>query len=298
MRSRAELATLVAAVVLAACAQDQPDREPEPATAIPDAPADVVEDAVWSHDGSRLAVAWTRRDRTRVYGLFAPYDSTPPEPSRGIPLTEGQGSSPAWSPDGLWLAFATIRDGNSEIYRVRPDGTGPENLTRDPAADAEPSYAPDGRHIAFVTDRGGNGPRVWIMDRDGGGARALGDEPPGEEHDPAWSRDGGTLAFSAGEGARRAVWTATADGSAARRVAKGGAPAWSSDGRTLYYERSDSIFARAQPGADAPELFLAEGRRPHPSPDGRWLAFVRGDGSAASLWLLDMERDMESRITP
>lgn len=35
----------------------------------------------------------------------------------------------SWSPDGQWLAFNSTRDGNSEIYVVRADGTGLRRLT-------------------------------------------------------------------------------------------------------------------------------------------------------------------------
>lgn len=298
MRAGPLLGAFAVAVALAACAPDAPEPEPEQ-TAIPEAPADVVLVAAWSHDGTKLAVAWTRRDRSRIYGLLAPFDDTPPEPSRGLPLTEGEGTSPAWSPDGLWLAFATNRTGNGEIYRVRPDGTGPENLTNDPAEDGEPVYAPDGRRIAFVSDRGGGGEtRVWTMDADGGGARPLGDTPPGAEHAPAWAPDGRRLALAVGRGATRAIWVAAADGRGAEQVAAGGAPSWSRDGATLYYERADSVFARTPVAAGGEERLLVEGRMPRPSPDGRWLAYVRGDPPSAALYLLDLERATETRITP
>jgi len=298
MTRRRALCAVAITAALGACAPDAPQPEPEQ-TAIPEAPADVVLGAAWSHDGTKLAVAWIRRDRTRIYGLFAPYDSTPPEPSRGLPLTEGEGTSPTWSPDGLWLAFATDRTGNGEIYRVRPDGTGPQNLTNDPAEDGEPAWAPDGRRIAFVSDRGGEGrTRVWIMDADGGDARPLGDAPPGAEHAPGWAPDGRRLAFAVGGGAARTIWVAGVDGEGAEQVAAGGSPSWSRDGTTLYYDRADSVFARTPAAEGGAERFLVEGRVPRPSPDGRWIAFVRGDPPSVGLYLLDLERATETRITP
>jgi dipeptidyl aminopeptidase/acylaminoacyl peptidase len=289
------LALLVVAAASACGPEAAPQPAAEPTTAIPEAPADVVEGAVWSADGSRLAVAWTRGDRTRVYGLLAPYDSTSPEPSPGLPITGGEGRSPSWSPDGLWLAYAA----GGEVWRARPDGTGPENLTGDPATDGEPAYAPHGRHIAFVSTReDGETPRVWIMDADGGNAHALAAEPPGAEHAPAWSPDAERLAFAVGEGARAAVWVARADGTRAARVASGGSPAWAPRGGTLYYARADSLFARDPAGPGGTERFLVEGRAPAAAPDGRWLAFVRGNPPSASLYLLDLRSGTESRITP
>lgn len=279
-----------------ACAPDAaPEPEPETTTAIPEAPPDVVESAVWSADGRRLAVAWTRGQRTRIYGLLAPFDSTPPEPSPGLPITSGEGTSPSWSPDGLWLAFAT----GGEIVRVRPDGTGPENLTGDPADDGEPAWAPGGAHIAFVSTReDGETPRVWIMGAGGADPRPLSARPPGAEHAPAWSPDGRRLAFAVGEGARTSVWVAAVDEGDGVRVAVGGEPAWSHDGGTLYYARSDSLFARAPVGPEGSDRFLAEGRAPAASPNGLWLSFVRGDPPSAALYLLDLRNGTVSRITP
>ncbi len=58
----------------------------------------------------------------------------------------GANTSPAWSPDSRWIYFVSDRpghSGNKEIYRVRPDGTGEERLTNDPAEDTSPApFAP------------------------------------------------------------------------------------------------------------------------------------------------------------
>jgi serine/threonine protein kinase len=38
-------------------------------------------------------------------------------------------ASPAWSADGGWIYFASAEDGDWDIYRIRPDGSGLQNLT-------------------------------------------------------------------------------------------------------------------------------------------------------------------------
>ena len=62
---------------------------------------------------------------------------------------------PTWSPRGAWIAFTSRRDGDYEIYRIRPDGTDLERLTQSPGNDAHPSFSPDGEWIAFATARQG-----------------------------------------------------------------------------------------------------------------------------------------------
>lgn len=291
---------VVAVAAASACAPgEQAGDELRDTTAVaPPAPRDAVLDASWSRDGRRIAVAWYRGSRSKLYGLFGPGpDGSLPEPSRGLPVTSSQGTHPTWSPDGLWVAFATTRDGNSEIYRVRPDGTGPENLTRNPSNDDEPAYSPDGRLIAFTSDRDGGGPRLYLMRADGGEPHAVGDDLPGtEQHDPAWSPDGRTLAFAAREGLGSAIHVVTLAGGGHRRLGEGGEPAWAADGR-IYYSLRDSIFARALDGTP-PQLVVPDARTPTPSPDGRWLAFVRGPAATAALYVLDPGSGAETRITP
>ena len=49
---------------------------------------------------------------------------------------------PVFSPSGKKIAFHTNSDGNFEIYKMRTDGTGPVNLTDDPAEDFTPDWQP------------------------------------------------------------------------------------------------------------------------------------------------------------
>ena len=49
---------------------------------------------------------------------------------RGLRRLLALGGSPAFSPDGRWVAFVWNRDGNQELYKVRADGTGMVQLTK------------------------------------------------------------------------------------------------------------------------------------------------------------------------
>lgn len=39
------------------------------------------------------------------------------------------GATPMWSPDGIWVYFASAHEGDFDIYRIKPDGSDLENLT-------------------------------------------------------------------------------------------------------------------------------------------------------------------------
>jgi len=62
---------------------------------------------------------------------------------------------PQWSPKGDAIMFTSDRDGDFELYTVRPDGTGLRRLTNSPGNDAHSIWSPDGEWIVFSSARMG-----------------------------------------------------------------------------------------------------------------------------------------------
>jgi Tol biopolymer transport system component len=56
--------------------------------------------------------------------------------------TDANETYPTWSADGEWVAFASDRDGDMEIYAVRKDGTDLRQLTNNDDPDIEPNWLP------------------------------------------------------------------------------------------------------------------------------------------------------------
>ena len=101
--------------------------------------------------------------------------------------------TPDWSPDGLKIAFSSLRDGNWEIYVMKTDGANSINLTNHPAKDGRPDWSPDGRQIAFTSDRDGN-LEIYVMNADGTNPTNLTNHP-GKDNHSSWSPDGTRIAF-------------------------------------------------------------------------------------------------------
>ena len=93
-----------------------------------------------------------------------------------------------------WIAFTSTRDGNQEIYKVKPDGTGLANLTQNPANDSSPAGFAGGAILAFVSDRNGNS-EIYTMNDSGGSQTDLTNNPA-QEIDPAFNPSGNWIAFA------------------------------------------------------------------------------------------------------
>jgi TolB protein len=84
----------------------------------------------------------------------------------------GYATSPSWSPNGQFLAFAWNRKygpgapGGQDIYIMDIASKRWTQLTHEEGRQDFPSWSPDGRHIVFQREKGG-GPEIWTMLADG-----------------------------------------------------------------------------------------------------------------------------------
>jgi TolB protein len=201
-------------------------------------PGFAVRDPAVDPAGKWIVVAANVDDHSELFRIDAA------RPERQVRITTNPEGNFHPTPIGpRSVAFASSRDGDSEIYRADVDGKRVQRLTAFHKDDWAPIASPDGKTIAFQSDR--EGPvRLFLMAADGTGQRRLTDrtEPDRDEVQLAWSADGARVAYVVEKGeAKQVVLHQLADG-VARVVTPDDAadtePAFSPDGAWLVVARS------------------------------------------------------------
>ena len=242
----------------------------------------------------------------------------------GIDTRTGSWMSIDISPDGQSIAFDLLGD----IYVLPITGGEAKAIDSGFSWSMQPRFSPDGSEVAFTSDAGG-GDNIWIMKADGSDARQLTKEDFRMLNNPYWSPDGNYIAArkhftttrSLGTGE---IWIYHRNGGGGVVVVERpneahqkelGEPAFSPDGRYIYYsldqtpggtftyaqDSNGEVFAIRRHDLETGdnEVFVtgAGGAvRPAPSPDGRYLAFVRRIRGESALFLKDLVNGSEYPI--
>jgi len=151
----------------------------------------------WSRDGTRAALI--AQDSIFVYSLNDQTTQVLLAPS----TPTGQLHSPAWSPDGRWIAYVrgnpfwpnAPNTNASEIWIVAAGGGKPVRVAAK-GLNVSPVWL-DRRHVMFVSDRDGQR-EIYALEVTGSGPRGEPRKVPGgtDAHSISLSADGKRLAFA------------------------------------------------------------------------------------------------------
>ena len=238
----------------------------------------------------------------------------------GIDTTTGTWMSVDVSPDGKQIVFDLLGD----LYLLPIGGGEAKPLTHSMAWEMQARFSPDGKRLAYMSDAAG-GDNIWVMNVDGSNAHEVSKEKFRLLNNPVWHPNGkfiaarkhysGTRSLGSGE-----IWMFHAQGGAGVQVNEKpnwqkdlGEPAFSPDGRYMYYSQDTTDGTRFEYNKDSNgqiyQIFRRDLQdektipyvsgpggavRPTPSPDGKYLAFVRRVRNQSTLFIKDLTTGKET----
>jgi Tol biopolymer transport system component len=185
------------------------------------------------------------------------------------------------SPDGQWIVFTSVRDGDLDVYRMRTDGSEVLRLTDAEGYDGGPFFSPDGQWICYRSQHPDTPEAsadyrrllskaqvrpgrldLWVMRADGSEKRQV-TRLPGASFAPFFTPEGGRLIFSSNwenpTGRDFDLFLVPTSGGDATPVTRDpafdGFPMFSPDGKRLVFASNRGAKERGETN-----LFLAEWR--------------------------------------
>jgi Tol biopolymer transport system component len=162
----------------------------------------------WSPDGKTLVYTGGRNGEFDIYTIAS--DGSGAE--KNMTNSKGLDDGPEYTPDGHYIYFNSVRGGGTmQIWRMKADGTQPEQITNDDLNNWFPHISPDGQSIAFISFPKDVDPadhpyykRVYLrlMPSAGGTPKVIAYVYGGQGtiNVPSWSPDSKMLAFVSNTG--------------------------------------------------------------------------------------------------
>ena len=144
----------------------------------------------------------------------------------------------AWSPDHMTVAFAVPDAWN--LYTINADGSGLTQVTA--FRSNSPDWSPDGTQLVFQSDHQNepqNVPDLYTIGVDGVGLTEIVDEPDMLDFSPRWSPDGESILFLSNRSGNVEIYLFSLADGEITQVTDGSSPvmqaAWSPDGETIAF---------------------------------------------------------------
>ena len=253
----------------------------------------------FSPDGREIAFA------TRPTGPYGELEVVNLESGKIRALTDSNAMalSPAWSPDGVYIYFASSRGGTMNIWKIPARGGEAEQVTSGQGDDAQLDVSSDGKRIVFSTWHANtNIAQLDLTARSAQpGIKFLTTDPARNQMAPAYSPDGKYLAyFSNLKGAENeSIWISNADGSNPIQLVRNKQinvfPWWSPDSQRVIYRsepaagsEGDNFYQSVSVSGGVPDTILknATGDFFDVGADGR-LLFWNSEGKVETVNLKD-----------
>ena len=215
------------------------------------------------------------------------------------------GSNAAFKREGTILYASTKKNvRNWDLFTIKADGSGRQQLTDTPEPEQHPSWSPDGKQILFTRGDVMTNIDIYVMDADSSNVTRLTEHPERDQRG-VFSPDGETIAFVSQRDGDVAIWLMAADGSNPRKLVQGREPSFSPDGRRLAFTSSafddnDEIYLIDLDGSNRTRL--TENRRKLDwfasfSPQGDRLVYNSEEFGGQELMLMRADGQGQTRIS-
>ena len=151
--------------------------------------------------------------------------------------------SPAWSPDGSRVVFASVREGFYNLYQKVSSGAGQDELLLKTGENKFPTdWSLDGRFIAYSQDDPKTKRDLWVLPLEGERKPIPFLRTEFSEERAAFSPDGRWIAYASDESTLQQVYVQPVPPSGAKwQISTNGGtrPRWRRDGKELFYLAAD-----------------------------------------------------------
>ena len=121
--------------------------------------------------------------------------------------------SPAWSPDGEWLAYVSFENRVAAVFVQRVRTGERRQVSARAGVNGAPAFSPDGRRLALTLSGSTGNLDIFVLDLATQGLTRITDDPA-IDTEPAWSADGQSLYFTSDRGGGPQIYAAQAQAGA------------------------------------------------------------------------------------
>ncbi|MEJ1363679.1 MAG: Tol-Pal system beta propeller repeat protein TolB [Candidatus Sedimenticola sp. (ex Thyasira tokunagai)] len=211
--------------------------------------------------------------------------------------------SPAWSPDGRYIAYVSLENKQAAIYvqELRPARR--QKVASFKGINSAPAWSPDGRKLAMTLSKDGN-PEIYIYDINRKTLARLTNHYA-IDTEPAWSPDGRYLVFTSDRGGRPQIYRIPSFGGKVTRVTFEGdynaRASYSGDGKllTLVTRRGGAFRIAVLDLASGSQQLLSDGdldESPSFAPNGSMVIYATKNGGKGELAAVSVDGQVHQRL--
>jgi TolB protein len=255
---------------------------------------------------------------TRI--AYVAVDGTPPTQRYQLIVADADGEnqhlilesryplmSPAWSPDGQWLAYVSFETRHSAVYVQRVRSGERRQVSARAGVNGAPAWSPDGKRLALTLGGSAGNPDIYVLDLATQALIRL-TEDPAIDTEPEWAPDGNSLYFTSDRAGSPQIYRVPVQpGAHPRRITFTGTynarPRVSPDGSQLAMVTLDngSYRVAVQDLANGATRVLSHGRldeSPSFAPNGATLIYSEREGNRGTLATVSTDGLTGLRLKP